>query len=429
MAPTSETVSAAPETAGQVAPNSSGPRIHEFRVSFIQAETNAAFLGLNTFQPLEATCIGTFDEVRGKNPPAGPLYLPWKNPRTSSFWGYYLGGPLAGVDGWKAWKQFVPLRRSIPLSAAADWLTGNVSVAGYLYPFGQTLVVSVTMALAPGQDGVPLKEFPNLVIDIRNREYRVKSNGEEKQLNLLQLADRGLDLLREKAMTPATPGPTGGLFSVVTVIRGSGVVLPEPVPNPPVDAAMQRVLWGLSSGSSTYAYDNLGPYERMAIPLRKGTPGYHVLYGSKRGRAVWFPVLFMHKGEQTRHPLGVYHRNLVACSTQVESLCGLILSAGQLAGESKLGPNSYPVLHRTVGVLNRLYTGAKETKTSTDTKKYTTYRTRSAKKQIAQRDGFIDAMNAVRSEIIWPSGPFHLDKEDEEPEPRATARTDPASRG
>ena len=91
----------------------------------------------------------------------------------------------------------------------------------------------------------------------------------------------------------------------------------------------------------------------------------------------------------------MYHRNLVACAAQTESLCGLILVAGRLANARTLLEATYPFLRLAVGVLNRLYVGSEET-----------YKTRSAMFQLRQRAGFVEAMNAVRHAINWPTGPF-----------------------
>ena len=48
--------------------------------------------------------------------------------------------------------------------------------------------------------------------------------------------------------------------------------LRELVPDPPIDLGVQRILWGLSSGSMTSLQDRRDPYTQAAIPLRRTGP-------------------------------------------------------------------------------------------------------------------------------------------------------------
>jgi hypothetical protein len=376
----SDPTTTAPAPAGAAPP----VRIQEFRLSFVQAETNDPPLGTDTRLRLYEDYEKAFEQAQRKDNP-GPIYLPWKDQKTS-FWKVYLGRtPRGNVSPFDAWKGLVPLRQSVPLFASAGWLKGNVSIIGYLYPFGQALVISATVT--PGSDGITLDEMRQLALDVRNREFRLGTPAAGQDVRLPELLERGLNLLRAAATRPpAGPGLIGEVFSILTVVRGTGVTLPEPVPNPPIDSAMQKTLWAMTSGSQTSA---VAPYEKTAVlPLKNQTSLHHVLYGSDRGRTVWFPEQFMDPVARARHSLGVYHRNLVACATQVESLCGLLESA---ARATSLTASALPLLRLAVGAVNRLYDG----------KKKSTYRTMSAKVQIARHSDFVESMNAVRDAINW----------------------------
>ncbi len=371
-------------------------QIHELRLSFIAVETYLGMLGDSppeeapyAFLGRQATFARRFEDIQKKQPAAGKLRLPWKDTKKKSFWYYHFEKRLAGAKGDEAWKRLAPFRRPLPLGVTAEWLSGNIALYGYFFPFGQALVVTFTVR-PDAADRMELHGVVNLALRIkRGGEYRMASDDADVTMNLEQLMDRGLDILRAEAQGPdPEPGrPSDDQpFSIVTVIRGEGVEFPEPVPNPPIDEAMQRVLWALSSWSPQYKVDALQSYSDMSVRIKRGSPACHVLYGDRRGRAVWFPHKFVNPQENQFHSLGVYHRNLLDCSLQVEGLCGLIQEVARVhRPDSPLLEPLRGVAKNAASQASCLYGGSKNT-----------YKTWSAHNQMAKKDGFFDDLNWVR---------------------------------
>src|ERR1700730_16468903 len=116
-------------------------QVNEFRLSLVNAETNVPLFGDDALLSAEAKFTRHFEAVQKKDPAFAEFRLPWGDSRGKSFWTYYLEADPQSVAGWPAWKKFVPLRHKVPMTITAAWLEGIVSVAGYLYPFGQTATV------------------------------------------------------------------------------------------------------------------------------------------------------------------------------------------------------------------------------------------------------------------------------------------------
>lgn len=361
-------------------------RVQEYRLAFVVHETSSALPDENGSGGLLLGNVTAYArQYEAAKAAANGLHLPWGNGRGRSFWTYYL----ETVTVRQAWRKLAPLRLPLP-PVAAPGFPGTVALTGYLYPFGQTLVATHTVRAAP-PDGMTLDQVVASVIAARrDQEYRFADGREPAAVALDGLLARGLDLLRTRngSAGPAEAAPADP-FSVLTVIRGTGVAASDRVPDPSVDVKLQRVLWGMCSGSRTYQRDTLELFAQMAIKIRKMAPPEHVLYGSKRGRAVWFPQLFLGPWEGKWHPLGVYHRNIVACSAQVESLGGLIRSIARRVDQGRVPPfgvTMKELARNAGGALGRLRGGGE------------TYRTRSALAQIDQWDGLPAWLQVVRDE-------------------------------
>lgn len=92
--------------------------------------------------------------------------------------------------------------------------------------------------------------------------------------------------------------------------------------------------------------------EDAALPIPKA-PRSHVLYGTQRGRAVWFPYDFVSTARPVQK-LSTFHRDLVLTSMQVDSL------AGFLRATERYPLGSLQSVHRdsarvAAGLLGRVY--------------------------------------------------------------------------
>lgn len=378
--------------------------IQEFRVSFIAAEIYLDLLKPNppqgapySFLGRQAEFASRFNAVLNKQPGRGKFALPWKDVQKPSFWYFYFDRKLAKANGDEAWRKLAPLRRPFGEHFVADWLGGEVVLQGFFYPFGHALVLSLTVRPG-GCDGKPLDDVIGLALQIkRGGKFRSASGGADETLD--DLFARQLSALRAEALGPGAPPErttAAQPFSVFTIVRGSGVTIPEPVPDPPIDEAMQRILWALCSWDPEYHGATLQPFNQVNIQKRRGRPREHVLYSAPRGRAVWFPRSFMSEEEERSHPLGVYHRNLVACTLQVDAVCAFIQEVARMldAGAPLLEPLR-GAAKNAKNIVNRLYVGSERT-----------YQSWSARTQIEKRGGMISDLDRVRK--AFGEDPFQM---------------------
>jgi hypothetical protein len=378
--------------------------IQQFRLSFIAVETDLALLGNPqpagapyAFLGRQGTYAQRFEAVRRGGPGAGGLAFPWKDVSKKSFWQFDFENALVRANGDDAWKLQAPFRRPFSETVSVDWLPADIALHGFFYPFGRALIITLVVRPSP-EDQQGLSKVVDIALRIkRGGLFHWNPGGGQpaQDVDLAGLIDRGLATLRAEAHgAGALPGRPADAepFSVLTVIRGVGVDIPDQVPDPPVDEAMQRVLWALSSWSPTYHRDRLQEFKTMSVQTRRFTPPEHVVYGSTRGRAIWFPSRFQDSQEGRFHPLGVYHRNLTDCTLQVEAICGFIQ---EVARSVKAGvPLAQEPLRSTArhaaGHLPRMYQGS------------ATYRTWSARKQMVEKRELIDDLNVVRQQCDMP---------------------------
>jgi hypothetical protein len=108
-----------------------------------------------------------------------------------------------------------------------------------------------------------------------------------------------------------------------------------------------------------------------------------LVYGTNRGRAVWFPDLL---ADSVRPTLACYHRNLALASMQVESLCGFAHGiASQVNENNALNFAEEECARNAAGLLGRLYGG-----------KSSIYRSWSVRAQIDQNN-FVSDIDTVRA--------------------------------
>lgn len=315
------------------------------------------------------------------------LELPWPRPSGQYFWTYYLEGPPGRVGGAQAWKALVPFRGDLPATVEAPWLRpGRLSVEGFFYPHGVAFVLTASC-----RSSLTLEEAVDKAFDVRKtKRFEVAWDGEEASdaLTLEALACRALDALHEMAFGSDAPAGDRSVtpFSVVTVVRGRGV---DPGAPPEEGGPVHRALEALTTWRPSWRYDVLPDLSEASLRIRTAPPS-HVLYGRKRGRAVWYPALFTLEGGDI-HSLSCYHRNLVLASLQVESLGGLIASTvGRVREGVPLSACHRECARRAAGILGRLYGGV------------ATYRSWSPRAQIEQ-NGLVPVVNEVRDFFDMPA--------------------------
>ena len=363
-------------------------QIHDLRLSLIWAETALDFLGDTVPAGAPLAFLGRrlsyaqqFDQALQGQAVPGDLGLPWREPAGQYFWTYYLEGRTPGsVSGDQAWKMLVPFRGKALAKAKAPWLSGHLVLEAFFYPHGLALV-----ATAVCRAQLTLKEAVEKAFEVtRSGSFDVEwdGGGGPESLSLDAFAGKALAALRQAAWgSGAAPGvrPVQP-FTVVTVVRGSGVNPGAPTPN---GGGAHRALEAMTTWRPTWQHDALPDLAEASLTIRRAPPS-HVLYGRKRGRAVWFPALFI-QADRSLHSLSCYHRNLVLASLQVESLGGLVSeTAKQIQAGKALAVTHRECARRAVGILGRLYGGA-----------ISTYRTWSPRAHIEQND-LVAVVNKVR---------------------------------
>ena len=361
-------------------------QIHNLRLSFIWVETV-----LNRLER-RSSYKERFDQVLRSGMGLKGLHLPWSELGRHFFWSYYLEhGAPGNISGNRAWKELVPFREKVPAAVEVCWLQGRLVLEAFYYPHGFALVVTAVCCT-----DLTLEEAVEKAFEVRRTgRFQVKwvrptgrfqvewDEGEAPEfLSLDAFADKGLTALRKVALGPgAAPGARRFTpFTVVTVVRGTGVNPVAPTPN---GGEVHRALEAMTTWRPTWRYDVLPNLAEVSLKIRPAPPS-HVLYGHTRGRAVWFPGLFIQK-DRRLHSLACYHRNLVFTSLQVESLSGLISeTAKQIRDGTPLSAAHRECARRAVGILGRLYGGAPST-----------YRTWSPRAHIEQND-LVMAVNEVR---------------------------------
>lgn len=374
--------------------------IDELRMSFVWLEYTPALMvpGAEGFTMAalgrRASYWGMFEQAQEARNGPGTLKVPWppsKGRYIHRFWSYYLELgrlPLVDVEADDAWIHLVPLRESIksrvtiqpPAGSAYLPRMKRVTVEGYHYPHAigvvVTLEIETNAQFAGAVDGA---------VSLRNAA-RYQLEPPQEPLEPLQeayvLDALGAHLIkrqRDKTLKPGTrPGRTiGNPLSIVTVIKGSAGQT-----RPKSKGQIHRALDGLCTWNTNWRMANLHKLAECRLdPIDKDTP-FRLLYGTDKGRAVWFPDAFEARG--VTHLLGCYHKNLTMLSLQVESLIAMSLIADSYLTTGRLMPPSMEDLaRRSVIMLDRLYKGE------------STYKSKSAARQIVD-SGHLGAINNVR---------------------------------
>lgn len=364
--------------------------IKEIRLSFIQLETLVAPLTsllapaipykFLLSEPMYQT------EIAQIQAGGGPHHLPWHDGHGKLFWFYYLEKKGPSVAKPKdVWRGLVPLECDIDGKASSPGIPGSVALRGYLHPWGIGVIVDVE-----AKGSWSLEQAVDFAFHVRNgNDYVWTANVDGKPLSLNAVIGQAIAGIRAKAYGPAmAAGQTGDAFSLVTVLDADGVDPAAPVKN---KKELHRALEACANWSQYWKESELKNLSDRTIEIKTGPPS-HLLYGTRRGRVVWFPKAF--RGTTSKpESLRCYHQNLMAATLQTESLCRLVqaiakqLAAGQTVGQFSVTHGN--CMRLAAGILGRLYGGSLET-----------YRSHSVRDQIKQT--YVGALNAVRGAVGMP---------------------------
>jgi hypothetical protein len=348
--------------------------------------------------------VAKFHDIYSSYPEKGGIKFPWPGiePKSQHFWNYYSEGKLLKSKqvskgkalknaifsaGKQAHKALLPFReKEDDLKVYIPSLPGQkpILLESFLYPYGIATVVSATIKVTE-ENSLSLQKTIEVAMEIRHgNNLRIFSHGNsENSTSMDTLVSNYMDITRQKLIGDLLPNNKRSVnpMTVVTFVKANCVNPELPIKE---FGDIHRSLEALSGWSHTWQYDKLPSLEKAIVDTKSRSPLSHILYGSNKGRVVWFPAHFI-SCSSPRRSLSCYHRNLTLSSLQVESLCGLIsMTARYLREGIDLEKEHDACARRAAGLLGRLYAGKQ------------TYRSGSIRKFIEQND-YIEDTNLVRN--------------------------------
>ena len=313
------------------------------------------------------------------------LQAPWPKPTGQRFWQPYLDQtPPSSVSGEQAWKSLVPLRAKLPFRITSSAVAALPFFDVFFYPCGLALLGTVRLSTNLSLEAAVEEAFKIK----RDKIFTVEwPEGPQQSLSLDAVAERAADAMRKWAWGEGSVPHRTDLdaFTIFTVTQGKGVDLIPLSKTPDI----QRALAAVTNWRPTWKTDPSADLEKVRVSSHKtpASEAQSLVYGGKRGRALWFPDLFA--GSPTGSSLACYHRNLSQASLQVETLCGFAReTAQQLADNKDLSFFEAECTRNAAGILGRVYGGKKS------------YRSWSLRAQIDNND-FVDDINAIRAFAGW----------------------------
>jgi hypothetical protein len=369
-------------------------QITDVRFSFSQVETLAEPLAARPAPAIPRQFLlnqAEFEQELRKALDFDPnaLELPWHDKFGKLFWFHYLEGRFGRALAFNhCWRQLVPLLDPNVGSLEAPWLgeDGDAEIRAHYFPWGIGVIVDVRAvgSWSPG------KLVDDVAFKVRkDANFDWTFSGKTQSLPMNTLISKVIDLLRQRAYgLEAAPGTPGSVFSIVTVLDGKKATSDDAIAD---QSKMHRVLDALVSWSPQWKKTKLDAIANRAIEIKSSlAPPGHMLYGGKRGRAVWFPGSFPASAHVSAAGLRCYHRNLSAAALQTESLCSFAREAVTRANRgTPIGAESATYANcakLTAGILGRLYGAAG-----------TTYRSRTVRDQIDRN--YLADVNALRGAV------------------------------
>ena len=299
------------------------------------------------------------------------LSVPWPPNQRQGFWEAYLNRrnrSLAGVEGRFVRRSLVPLHNGKPLVVKSPATSvALVTVEGLLHRWGATLIV--TLDLRGKWQGFPAAA--KSICHLRHNDHFEVAGQANNPLRLDDIRDAGLDRLREQA-SKAVAGNVSDPFLVFTLIDADG----DPERFEPSEEAVRRFLHAVTSCSDTWEQDALPDLKKSKVAGISAAPLSHLVYGTRRARAVWFPGRFLAKPGAKKPTLSCHHRNLVLATAQTEAILGLADSAARrLKRGAGMSSELRTVARAAAEILRSLYEGSRSR-----------YRSGSIKAQIDSRE-------------------------------------------
>ncbi|HSF41430.1 MAG TPA: hypothetical protein VLT87_16645 [Thermoanaerobaculia bacterium] len=363
--------------------------LHDLRLTLLWTETLPALFEGKASPGAPLGFVGSpdlyaarFADILHGTPDPDGLAPPWSRSVGNFFWTFYLSGKVPGeISGETAWKNLVPFRGGSAVHVEAPWLPqkGQMLVETFLYPYGIAVAVSARI-----QESLTVKEAVDKAHELRrthNLEVYWIGTQTRETSSLDALGRKVLANLRRKVLgvdvaAEANPVP----FTIATIVRAEGA---DSISGALEGSEIHQALQALTTWSPTWRDDTLKSFAEARLSLRN-SPLDHVLYATRRGRAVWFPGLYRPSTIRLRS-LSCYHRNLLFTSLQVESLTGLVAAADEVLSRREIPSALQAKLARhAAGILGRLY-GADSS----------TYRSQSPRVQMDQ-NGCVEPINRVR---------------------------------
>jgi hypothetical protein len=370
--------------------------IKDLRLAWIWLEGFAATFS-SPLQDLLAKCsLGeTLDyqaafRKAALQPATGPFTVPWdmtKPERIQYFWTYYFENVSPHrVRAEDAWRKLVPLRRLAGVTAELPGLTGKLRFSAFHFPHALGLVASAGLQGDFSLDGAVDKVQQVGRGAVLNVSF---ADGGTGNYTLPSLAAHTLDLMRSNVFGPDVPaGERSQPFTLATVVRAEGAM--DVNSANPENGELHHALDGLCRGHGDWRNTPPVAFKESVIATRRA-PTSHLLYGLKRGRAVWYPASFL-PNPRRRFTLGCYHHNLLFASLQTESLLALLGMADRTGDLNRLSQSMQRLVRSAAGIVGRLYGGDQSC-----------YRSRSPRRQIDDSSQ-VDGVNRVR--LFYGMGPL-----------------------
>lgn len=391
-------------------------QINSFILSFLWMETHLEMLEGSQPEKAPMKFLGRPDayadefttaQYRLRSHQPAFLFPPW-TPRTKGvhFWTYYTGGKTnTNVTGTLAWQKVIPFWAALPLQLSPDPRLSLPLFELFFYPHGIALGITVTWK---DEAGASLESAAEAAFQLRvGRQFRVQWQGNEfyrevfwpeksdASLSLDRLAEHGLSAARALAYgRDAEPGQLTSPepFSVFAVLEGKDVDLSKAVE---ANGSIQKALHALThwqkarEGAAALAFD-----DKVSVGLGEESGVADVLYGQRRGRAIWYPSRFTSRDPDILFGLQCYHRNLFFASLQTESLCGYArrIMESIRAGKS-LSVYQRELASKAGGNLGLLYGAHRDT-----------YRSFSPRRQMEQ-NGWVEDVSEMR--VYRDMDPLH----------------------
>lgn len=322
----------------------------------------------------------------------GQWMVPWIHVPRAFFWNRYLNNidSLSKVRTKDCLKHLAPLARNtlaVALSPTSEPVGLKLSgkLHGFRYPHAISIVVRVWL-----KGDRSLADMVNAALELwTTGQFDVAWSPADTEQNLTL---RQLGASAQARMSNQGDGGArldiGDPFTVTTVVRGEDFDSSQSIQP---GEELHRALAGLCSLRADWASLSLDQshLDKSRLPSKDHQiiPPGNLLYGSRNGRAVWFPSLFLEDPQRKKtRKLGYYHNNLILASLQTTSLITLMQQAVDL---TNVGRQLYvPFIKPVSDTIGRVY-GA--------SRRYT-YRSWSMRAQIDEPSA-LASVNDIRAKV------------------------------